>query len=343
MKKSRGKQQAPVCHQLMVFLHFVGIQGTGANNAGQRNVFGISRGSAQVYRDRVVAAICSLRDEYVKWPAVEERASIATRIGRDYDFPNCVGIADGTLFPLGSEPQTDDAPDYHGRKFRYSLSVMIICDDTRRITYYLSGWPGSAHDNRVFRSTKIANFPNQFMSPLQYIIGDSAFENDWFIVSAFKKPAGTNIELGQELFNEKMASLRIISEHTIGLLKGCFPWLRHIPMIIKDDKKSFRKILNYIDATIILHNLLLDFNSDECDEFVEDDDVSAVDASDEPAGDNIFHPIQPGAVKDQRRRDLLNYFIRFNPKFSSRKAQLVPFYWMSHVVLEERHNMCLLL
>jgi hypothetical protein len=32
-------------------------------------------------------------------------------------FPPCVGVADGTLFPLAFSPCTADAPDYSGRKF----------------------------------------------------------------------------------------------------------------------------------------------------------------------------------------------------------------------------------
>jgi hypothetical protein len=53
----------------------------------------------------------------------------------------------------------------------------------------------------------------------------NAFENSGTIVSAFKKPKGAVIAARNEKFNEKMAKLRIISEHTIGVLKGGFPWL----------------------------------------------------------------------------------------------------------------------
>ena len=39
---------------------------------------------------------------------------IAKRILHDYDFVNNIGVADGTLLPLTYEPQSEDAPDYHG-------------------------------------------------------------------------------------------------------------------------------------------------------------------------------------------------------------------------------------
>ena len=141
------KKQAPVSHQLLVWCHYVGTQGSGANNPRSRNVFGIGRGTCELYRNRCVVAIRSLRGQVVCWPDVNEREEIARRIQNKYQIPNCIAVADGTLLPLMNEPQTMDAPDYHGRKFPYSLSVMIVNDDQKFIRYYLSGFPGCAHDN----------------------------------------------------------------------------------------------------------------------------------------------------------------------------------------------------
>ena len=56
---------------------------------------------------------------------------------------------DGTLLPLALEPASDNAADYHGRKFPYSLTVLVINDDKQRIRAYLTGFPGSTHDKRL--------------------------------------------------------------------------------------------------------------------------------------------------------------------------------------------------
>jgi hypothetical protein len=98
----------------------------------------------------------------VFWPSEEERKEIAARIRHDFDWPNCNRLIDGTLFPLAFTPQTIDAPDYSGRKYGYSLTCLIMCDDQRLIRYYLAGWPGSAHDERVFRKTKLFRNPLRF-------------------------------------------------------------------------------------------------------------------------------------------------------------------------------------
>ena len=185
---SRRKKQTPVEYQLMTWLKFVGTEGSGASNYNQRSTFGIGYGSGSFFRRRVTTAIRSLKNQYYYWHDEHERKVIGKEIFTRYDFPHCVSIADGTLFPLAFEPETEDAPDYSGRKYGYSLSTMIFCDHKRRIRHYLAGFPGSAHDSRVFKASRVASDPKAHFADREYCIGDSAFENSWFMVSAFKKP-----------------------------------------------------------------------------------------------------------------------------------------------------------
>ena len=115
--QSNGKKkQTPVEYQLLVFLYYIGTAGSGASSPWCRQVFGIGRGTCNSYRMRVVTALRSLRDRVITWPDRRERIRIAKRFRDKYDFINCIAVANGTLFPLTYEPQSDDAPDYHGRK-----------------------------------------------------------------------------------------------------------------------------------------------------------------------------------------------------------------------------------
>jgi DDE superfamily endonuclease len=307
----KRKKQAPVQYQLMTWLKYVGTEGSGGSNANQRNTFGVGYGTAAKYRDRVTTAIRSLASEYIRWPNPEEREQIALEILKKYGFPHCVSIADGTLFPLAFEPETEDAPDYSGRKFGYSLTAMIFCDHKRRIQHYLAGFPGSAHDNRVFKATTIASNPKDHFAAREYCIGDSAFENSWYMVSAFKKPKGEAIPKQHEKFNEKLARLRIISEHCIGILKGRFPWLRSIRMKIKENKKSLRKILQLLEATIVVHNILIEIGEEEKAEWIDYDEFSDLDDAERAPyqeGDALNQAIPNQAPKDERRTRLMYYF-----------------------------------
>ena len=256
-------------------------------------------------------AILALRPQYIQWPDAQERKLISREIHHLYGFPHCVAIADGTLFPLAFEPQTKDAPDYSGRKYGYSLSTMIICDHRKKIRYHLSGYPGSAHDNRVFKGTALKQEPASHFSVMQYVVGDSAFENDWFMVAAFKKLPKSQLPPDEERFNTKLSKLRILSEHCIGMLKGRFPWLRQIRLVITEDKHSLRKILQLIDATVILHNMLIEFGEEDHEEWIDFDDFSDMDeAARAPyeEDDELNNAIPDWAPKNTRRRQLLQYF-----------------------------------
>eukprot|EP00977_Amphora_coffeiformis_P018999 scaffold6842_cov135-Amphora_coffeaeformis.AAC.1 len=277
----RGKKQAPVAHQLLSFLYYIGVAGSGASNPKCRNVFGMGRGTAKVFCERISVAIRSLRDKAIYWPDEEERQEIIVRMYAKYRIPQCIAVADGTLLPLTYEPQSEDAPDYSGRKFPYSLTVMIINNDTKRIRHYLAGFPGSAHDNRVYNSTKLAACPQEFFGNNTFLIGDSAFKNSPSVVSAFKAPRGCPLGEDESRFNTVLGKARVTSKHTIGMLKARFPWLRSIPMTITDDPKSVTKVLKIIDCCIILHNLLVDVNTVP-DRWLEDvDPQSDIDVPDE--------------------------------------------------------------
>jgi hypothetical protein len=91
---------------------------------------------------------------------------------------------------------------------------------------------------------------------MEYIIGDSAYGPQNFIVSTFKKPVGAPMQPDNEAFNTKLAKPRVTSEHTIGILKGRFPFLRSIRMRLTG-KRSFERILCYISVCVVLHNFLV--------------------------------------------------------------------------------------
>jgi len=61
----QGRHQAPAAYQLLVFLFYVGKSGSGANNPTLRQVFGIGRGTGNMWKKRVCKAIRSLHSRYI--------------------------------------------------------------------------------------------------------------------------------------------------------------------------------------------------------------------------------------------------------------------------------------
>lgn len=270
-------KQAPVPHQLLVFLHYIGTSGSGANNPRVSKIFGIGRGTAELYRNRVAMAIRCLRATAIKWPDEDERKALATRIRNKYNLPNCILVADGTLLPLMQEPQSEDGPDY------------------------LAGFPGCSHDSRVYNHTKIARTPQDFFGDKYYLVADSAMENSSSCVASFKAPRGHQLPVDHEKFNTCLGRYRVTSEHTIGIWKGRFPWLRCIPMVITDDKRSVKKILKYIDCCVILHNLLIKWKDEPPEEYFDNEEI------DDDFDDMLSATLQLNASNDERRQRLLEY------------------------------------
>ena len=65
----------PVEDQLMVLLHYMGVDGS-TSRFEQRNTFQIGYGTTSVVRDRVVEAILSLREKAIFWPSYDKKEII---------------------------------------------------------------------------------------------------------------------------------------------------------------------------------------------------------------------------------------------------------------------------
>ena len=266
-----------------------------------------------------------MRDKYIFWPDEEERRQLAKSNEEKYHCPNTILYGDGTLYELMLAPQTPDRGDYHGRKMQWSLTTLILGDDECRVRYYLSGFPGCSHDNRVWRWSKIYKEKEKYFSPLQYVIMDTAFEPSDICVPTYKKQPVPDPD--KEKFNTTVAKYRVKSEHLNGISKGRFPGaLRRIRKVITNDIKSLEEILSNIECAFILHNMLIDLRDADDGEELEDEwkealDEEYTDIDDPNRGDpDAAHytspelqamnlPLPVGAPKDMRRT-LLNRYIR---------------------------------
>ena len=309
-RKEKGRRQRDGRYQLMLLLAFLRMEGAGMNNERGRQIFGVGSGSCENYRRRTMEAIYDcLKSQKIKWPDEMEKQEIAARFRSICKIPNVIEIADGTLLPLGAKPWREDFADFKGRKHLYSMSMLVINDDRRRIRYFYTGWPGSVHDQRVFANSKVTKQASDLFTSNEFLLGDSAYLAKPFMVTAYKKASGTELSREEELFNTALSKARITSEHTLGILKCRFPFLRSIRMLVRDGeqgKKDIEKIVKYITVCIILHNTLIDLD-DEYD--VDDDDDFSV-LSDVDADNKINHPLSEDTPDDHRRNQIKNFLIK---------------------------------
>jgi hypothetical protein len=127
------------------------------------------------------------------------------------------------------------------------------------------------------------------------------------MVSVYKKPVSPPLQPDNDVFNMKLAKPRVSSKHTIGILKGRFPFLCSIWMQLTG-KRSFKKILWYITVCIVLHNFLIVKREEEFNEVC--DDLSEINADNKlncPVAD--FRDLAP------RRKQVKNYVLENNNFF----------------------------
>jgi hypothetical protein len=240
----------------------------------------------------------SLEREFVAWPGDEEKQEISHRIRAASGFPSCLGFIDGTLFPLAEKPGKD-GEDYYSRKGSYGLAGLIVCDDQKRIRHVYTGWPGCAHDARVFENSPLALRTNQFFTGNQYLLADSGYTPSSTIIPCFKKLPYQGLSRDRKRFNSRVAHVRIHVEHCIGILKARFQSLKGLRLRI-NNKRHLQRCIFWIRACCVLHNFLLSDSIHE--DWLLDDDVGAeIEVEDEQwAGVNGAVENGPGVDKREQ-------------------------------------------
>ncbi|WAR55416.1 hypothetical protein PtB15_6B157 [Puccinia triticina] len=146
--------------------------------------------------------------------------------------------------------------DYYSRKGYYGLAALVVCDEEKRITYYMTGFPGCCHDTCLWENTKLKLNKNELFTPGQYLVSDSGFPAESNVVPAFKRPPHGAMSRLQKRFNRHLSSVCICNEHCIGILKGRFQSLRGLRKDLSS-AGTMESITHWISACVIIHNFLL--------------------------------------------------------------------------------------
>ncbi|KAK4887356.1 hypothetical protein RN001_003627 [Aquatica leii] len=172
---------------------------------------------------------------------------------KNENYLGVIGAIDGSYIKI--DKPAEDPDSYLNRKGYHSIQVQVVCDFNKKIRDVFIGYPGSAHDSRVFRNSPLGN-------------------------SLQEKYRG-NLTPRQANYNRKLAANRYKIEHCYGILKQKFRQLYHLNI------RNIPLIVHFIRACCVLHNMALsdDFIFEENvvedeipepeneEEFEEDDDV----------------------------------------------------------------------
>ena len=167
---------------------------------------------------RVVA---SFQNDYVQMPSKEEASEIAAHFLKKTGFPFVQGVIDGTHVRLKKPSSKNNPPPerYFNRKSYYSLNCMMVCDFKRRIRHFTCRHVGSAHNSRIFNESFLkanleSNFDNE--NP-RVLIGDEGYPCTNILLTPIRSDRVITRE--EKKYNKALKKVRIIIEHTFGVLK----------------------------------------------------------------------------------------------------------------------------
>ncbi|XDV10946.1 hypothetical protein PO909_000041 [Leuciscus waleckii] len=141
-------------------------------------------------------------------------------------FPNVIGTVDCTHIRI-QRPSGAHEGDYVNRKWLHYIFLQMICDADCLITNLEAKWPGSVHDSRIFRASRI--YQRLSLAFLMTPLTDP------------QTPA-------QQAYNHAHVKTRARIEMTFGLLKSRFQCLHHL-------RVSPDRACDVTVACTVLHNI----------------------------------------------------------------------------------------
>lgn len=125
-------------------------------------------------------------------------------------MPGVVGAVDGTHIPIIAPSQNHS--NYVNRKGFHSIVAQLICDHTMKFMSVNVGWPGSVHDARVFRTSRVGRriINNTLLPAHCHLVGDAAYPLCTNLMTPFKDIG--NLTRQQQRYNFCQSSTRMVIE-----------------------------------------------------------------------------------------------------------------------------------
>lgn len=145
-------------------------------------------------------------DKYIKWPYGAAALKTEDDFEKIAGMPYVLGAIDGCHVKVKAPSRMQ--ADYLDRTLHHSVTLLAVCDVEKRFTFISAGFPGSAHDSRVFKNSvlyeKIKKEPSMvFPTQKHYIIGDSAFPLLEHLLVPFRK--SDNLACNRKKFNKVLS------------------------------------------------------------------------------------------------------------------------------------------
>lgn len=139
---------------------------------------------------------------------------------------------------------------FRNRKGYFSFNVQTISCPDLKIMDVVARWPGSCHDQTIFKKSCVYNKLVSGYWKNSLIVADSGYANSQYVVTPYLNPQNAH----EELYNESLIRTRNPVERSYGVLKRRFPILSFGSRLKMETTQAM------IVACCILHNLACDHN-----------------------------------------------------------------------------------
>ena len=161
-------------------------------------VFNVGKATVIEAVQDVVNGLYEIRDDHIKFP--ETLAEVTASIETFADLtklPNVVGAVDGSHVRI--KAPVDSAPDYFSRYQQHDFIIQAVVNGKKHFLDFACGFPGSMHDGRVLRRSRIftraeqgeiLTIPTENISGRQigpYLVGDSTYPLSPWLMKPFPK------------------------------------------------------------------------------------------------------------------------------------------------------------
>ena len=211
-----------------------------------------------------IGALVHLRNQFIVWPETEEQCEqTIKRFETLSPLPNAFGAIDGTHVQI-SAPE-DSMVDFFDRKQRYSIGLQGVCDGRLKFISVSAGFPGSVHDSRINRNTRLyqdAMDERILQSPLfklskssslkPYLVGDADYPKNDRSIKPFAY--SQNMDDAERLFNLSLSQASVTIERAFGILKG--GWRLLLGKVCLEPSY----VADIVMACCVLHNICQECN-----------------------------------------------------------------------------------
>ncbi|XP_072168923.1 putative nuclease HARBI1 [Diadema setosum] len=221
-------------------LHFFA---TGCFQRTDGDTLHLSQASMSRCIAQVSDALSRRLPDFVRLPDEDERRRSKMRFFEIAEFPGVVGVIDGTHVKIIAPTEHED--QFVNRKRYHSINVQVVMDAECKLININACWPGSTHDSRVLRESRLEERLENIDG---HLLGDSGYPLRPWLLTPVLRPQSPE----EERYNQSHRRTRTLVERGIGQLKRRFHCL-HEELRVHPSRAS-----KIIASCAVLHNLAKD-------------------------------------------------------------------------------------